>query len=80
MVQEFIGICFKLMPLYNTVLQHNMEKNKAEVVSILFEKNGYLYVCGDAKNMAKNVREVLTQCVQSIKGTNVNNKLFYHLA
>jgi sulfite reductase alpha subunit-like flavoprotein len=45
-----------------------MEKNKEEVITTLFDNGGYLYVCGDAKNMAKNVREVVTRCVEAVKG------------
>jgi sulfite reductase alpha subunit-like flavoprotein len=45
-----------------------MVKNQADVVSTLLDKGGYLYVCGDAKNMAKNVREKLIVAIQNLKG------------
>jgi len=45
-----------------------MEENKEEVVNALFERSGYLYVCGDAKNMARNVRDRLVECIKSVKG------------
>jgi sulfite reductase alpha subunit-like flavoprotein len=49
-------------------VQHNIEKNQDEFVDILFDKKGFLYVCGDAKNMAKNVRETVIKCVMAVKG------------
>ncbi|CAL8147580.1 unnamed protein product [Orchesella dallaii] len=48
-------------------VQHRMEENKKAVIDTLFNQGGYLYVCGDAKNMAKDVRDVLIKCVQSVK-------------
>ncbi|ODN06116.1 Methionine synthase reductase [Orchesella cincta] len=48
-------------------VQHRMDENKQEVIETLFNQGGYLYVCGDAKNMAKDVRDVLIKCVQSVK-------------
>lgn len=49
------------------VLQHRMEENKEELIQTLFDNEGYLYVCGDARNMAKDVRETLLRCIQSVK-------------
>ncbi|CAG7834783.1 unnamed protein product [Allacma fusca] len=48
-------------------VQDQMQKNQVELISIL-DKGGYFYVCGDAKNMAKNVRETLISCLKNIKG------------
>ena len=45
-----------------------MWKNKEELVTLLLDKSAYFYVCGDAKNMAKNVREKLIACIQAVKG------------
>lgn len=48
-------------------VQHIMEENMEEVVETLLEGGGYLYVCGDARNMAKDVREALIKCVERVK-------------
>lgn len=46
-------------------VQHLLQKNGDELINIL-NKKGVLYVCGDAKNMAKDVRaaivEILIKC------------------
>ena len=46
-----------------------MKRNQEEVVSTLLDDEGFLYVCGDAQNMARNVRETLMLCLQNVKGT-----------
>lgn len=46
-----------------------MEENKEEIVELLLNKGSFLYVCGDARNMAKDVRDTLMRCVQSVKNT-----------
>jgi sulfite reductase alpha subunit-like flavoprotein len=48
-------------------VQDWMLKNQEEIVSVLDDR-GYFYVCGDARNMAKNVREALITCLQNVKG------------
>jgi len=48
-----------------------MEKNGGSVVKVLLEEGGYFYVCGDAKNMAKSVREKLISLIQSVKGNSI---------
>jgi len=49
-------------------VQDFLEKNKEELTTELLERGGYLYVCGDAKNMAKSVREKLNSIVQDVLG------------
>jgi methionine synthase reductase len=39
-----------------------------EVVSMLVEQNGSVYLCGDAKNMSKDVVQCLTECLVKEKG------------
>lgn len=43
---------------------HLLRENKAEVWNILGEKNGHLYVCGDARNMARDVHNILVDIIQ----------------
>uniref|UniRef100_A0AAQ5YNB0 Methionine synthase reductase n=1 Tax=Amphiprion ocellaris TaxID=80972 RepID=A0AAQ5YNB0_AMPOC len=46
-------------------VQHNLLLNSQHVTDILLRQNGYLYVCGDAKNMAKDVNETLLEMIKT---------------
>lgn len=46
-------------------VQHNLLLNSQQVTSILLEQGGCLYVCGDAKNMAKDVNDTLMQMISA---------------
>ncbi|XP_033224319.1 NADPH--cytochrome P450 reductase isoform X5 [Belonocnema kinseyi] len=42
---------------------HLLEKNKDELWDVIGEKNGHIYVCGDARNMARDVHNILLKVV-----------------
>ncbi|KAL4635154.1 methionine synthase reductase [Arapaima gigas] len=44
-------------------VQHNLHLHAQQVGNILLKQNGYFYVCGDAKNMAKDLNEALIEIV-----------------
>ncbi|XP_068438392.1 methionine synthase reductase [Clinocottus analis] len=46
-------------------VQHNLRLNSQHVTDILLKQNGYFYVCGDAKNMAKDVNNALMEMIQT---------------
>ncbi|XP_037311558.2 methionine synthase reductase [Pungitius pungitius] len=46
-------------------VQHNLLLAGRRVADILLRRNGYLYVCGDAKNMAKDVNNALMEMIQT---------------
>ena len=43
---------------------HLLEKNMDEIWSVIGENNGHLYVCGDARNMARDVHDIVLKVVQ----------------
>uniref|UniRef100_A0A8C7N8G0 Methionine synthase reductase n=1 Tax=Oncorhynchus kisutch TaxID=8019 RepID=A0A8C7N8G0_ONCKI len=46
-------------------VQHNLLLHAKDLTNLLLKENGYLYVCGDAKNMAKDVNETLIEMVSA---------------
>ncbi|XP_042366029.1 methionine synthase reductase isoform X2 [Plectropomus leopardus] len=46
-------------------VQHNMLLNRKHITDILLKQNGYIYVCGDAKNMAKDVNDTLLEMIKT---------------
>ncbi|KAM7369979.1 hypothetical protein PAMP_011266 [Pampus punctatissimus] len=46
-------------------VQHNLLFNSQHVTNILLKQNGCLYVCGDAKNMAKDVNDTLMEMIKT---------------
>uniref|UniRef100_A0A8C6WUQ2 Methionine synthase reductase n=1 Tax=Neogobius melanostomus TaxID=47308 RepID=A0A8C6WUQ2_9GOBI len=46
-------------------VQHNLLLDSKAITSVLLEKSGYIYVCGDAKNMAKDVNNTLMEMIKT---------------
>ncbi|XP_078018813.1 methionine synthase reductase isoform X1 [Epinephelus lanceolatus] len=46
-------------------VQHNLLLNSQHITDILLKQNGYIYVCGDAKNMAKDVNDTLMEMIKT---------------
>lgn len=46
-------------------VQHNLLLNSQNITDILLKQNGYLYVCGEAKNMAKDVNDTLVEMIKT---------------
>nr|NP_001351901.1 NADPH--cytochrome P450 reductase 2 [Orussus abietinus] len=42
---------------------HLLEKNKDELWDVIGKKNGHIYICGDARNMARDVHNILLKVV-----------------
>ncbi|XP_074549213.1 methionine synthase reductase isoform X2 [Halichoeres trimaculatus] len=46
-------------------VQDNLLINRKHVIDVLLQQNGYLFVCGDAKNMAKDVNDTLMEMIKT---------------
>uniref|UniRef100_UPI00398F05C3 methionine synthase reductase n=1 Tax=Pristiophorus japonicus TaxID=55135 RepID=UPI00398F05C3 len=49
-------------------VQHLLQLSAQDVTKMLLSENGYFYVCGDGKNMAKDVANTLTEIVSEKLG------------
>ncbi|XP_034946237.1 NADPH--cytochrome P450 reductase isoform X3 [Chelonus insularis] len=43
---------------------HLLEKNMEEIWNVIGDKHGHVYICGDARNMARDVHNILLKVVQ----------------
>ncbi|KAK7879385.1 hypothetical protein WMY93_030721 [Mugilogobius chulae] len=46
-------------------VQHKLLLDSKAITSILLQEGGYIYVCGDAKNMAKDVNDTLMEMIKT---------------
>ncbi|XP_069769706.1 methionine synthase reductase isoform X2 [Narcine bancroftii] len=51
-------------------VHHLLQLMAHDVIKMLLSENGYLYVCGDGKNMAKDVNSTLTEIISEKLGLN----------
>lgn len=49
-------------------VQDNIQLHSKQVARLLLQENGYIYVCGDAKNMAKDVNDTLVEIIMKEVG------------
>lgn len=49
-------------------VQHSIHSYAADLVKLLDEKGAIVYVCGDARNMAKDVNAAFETVLQEQKG------------
>ena len=54
-------------------VQDNLRLNSVDVVRLVDEAKASIYVCGDAKNMARDVNETLAQILAQEKGNKKGN-------
>uniref|UniRef100_A0A8C0LAH4 Methionine synthase reductase n=1 Tax=Canis lupus dingo TaxID=286419 RepID=A0A8C0LAH4_CANLU len=49
-------------------VQDNIQLHSEQVARVLLNESGYIYVCGDAKNMAKDVNDTLVEIISKQAG------------
>ncbi|KAJ9574395.1 hypothetical protein L9F63_025959, partial [Diploptera punctata] len=57
-------VAFSRDQAHKIYVTHLLEKNMDEIWQVVGENNGHLYVCGDAKNMARDVHNIVLKVVQ----------------
>ncbi|RIA87265.1 NADPH-dependent cytochrome P450 oxidoreductase [Glomus cerebriforme] len=58
-------------------VQHKLMENDSHIWNLIYNHGGYFYVCGDAKNMARDVNNALIQIAQSLGGMDENSATNY---
>ncbi|XP_057565824.1 methionine synthase reductase [Hippopotamus amphibius kiboko] len=49
-------------------VQDSIRRHSKQVAGVLLQESGYIYVCGDAKNMAKDVNDTLVEIISKEVG------------
>ncbi|KAL0842115.1 hypothetical protein ABMA28_014295 [Loxostege sticticalis] len=63
-----LNVAFSRDQEQKVYVTHLLEKNIDKIWDILGTRNGHFYVCGDAKNMAVDVRNIVLKAVQEKGG------------
>ncbi|XP_059054376.1 NADPH--cytochrome P450 reductase isoform X2 [Achroia grisella] len=63
-----LNLAFSRDQAQKVYVTHLLEKNIDQIWDIIGNRNGHFYVCGDAKNMAVDVRNILLKAVQEKGG------------
>lgn len=57
-------VAFSRDQAHKIYVTHLLEQNMDEIWKVIGENNGHLYVCGDARNMARDVHNIVLKVVQ----------------
>ncbi|XP_034840509.1 NADPH--cytochrome P450 reductase isoform X1 [Maniola hyperantus] len=63
-----LHLAFSRDQAHKIYVTHLLEKNLDQIWDIIGKRNGHFYICGDAKNMAVDVRNIVIKAVQEIGG------------
>ena len=65
----FLGIKHfpDLKNIYGLLFSYRMRENFDQLWEMIGKKGGHVYICGDAKMMAKDVRNIIVEVVQKGK-------------
>jgi NADPH-ferrihemoprotein reductase len=59
-----LHLAFSRDQAHKIYVSHLLEQNADEIWRIIVENNGHLYICGDAKSMAPDVRNIVMKVMQ----------------
>ncbi|KAF6720870.1 NADPH--cytochrome P450 reductase [Oryzias melastigma] len=63
-----LNVAFSRDQDHKVYVQHLLKKNKEHVWKLIHTDNAHLYVCGDARNMAKDVQTALYEIAEEMEG------------
>lgn len=70
-------VAFSRDQSHKVYVTHLLEQNMDEIWKVIGENNGHLYVCGDARNMARDVHNIVLKVVQEKGGMTESEALAY---
>ncbi|XP_021918682.1 NADPH--cytochrome P450 reductase isoform X2 [Zootermopsis nevadensis] len=70
-------VAFSRDQAHKVYVTHLLEDNMDEIWRVIGENNGHLYVCGDARNMARDVHNIVLKVVQQKGGMTESQALAY---
>ncbi|CAG4989605.1 unnamed protein product [Parnassius apollo] len=63
-----LNVAFSRDQAQKVYVTHLLEKNMDELWDVIGNRNGHFYICGDAKNMAVDVRNIVLKAIQEKGG------------
>ncbi|GBP76213.1 NADPH--cytochrome P450 reductase [Eumeta japonica] len=63
-----LHLAFSREQTQKVYVTHLLEQNSKQLWDILGNRNGHIYICGDAKNMAVDVRNIILKAIQEEGG------------
>lgn len=63
-----LNLAFSRDQAHKIYVTHLLEKNMDELWDIIGNRNGHFYICGDAKNMAVDVRNIVLRAIREKGG------------
>lgn len=68
-----ISSCYSREGKTKTYVQNLIQKECNEIINKIIHENAVIYVCGDAKNMAKDVKNTIISCLMEIEGNTADH-------
>lgn len=63
-----LNVAFSRDQAHKVYVQHLMKDNKEHLWKLIHTQNAHVYVCGDARNMARDVQSALHQAAEEVGG------------
>ncbi|KAI2795909.1 hypothetical protein BLOT_016382 [Blomia tropicalis] len=60
-----LNLAFSRDQAEKVYVTHLLKNNMKETWEVIGEKNGHLYICGDARTMAREVKEIILETIQT---------------
>lgn len=72
-----LNVAFSRDQEHKVYVQHLLKKNKEHLWKLIHSNNAHIYVCGDARNMARGVHAAFHEIAQEVGGLTHNQAVDY---